>query len=111
MKLTKEALIKIIKEEINEMAYQPGNAPKGTWKQPKKRYPKSEMEPVPETTPEEDEAARGDFMQKAQFNMIKNMVRGGNADMIDLDRATPFLQSYGSEGMSLLDQIKAAKGL
>jgi len=93
MKLTKEALINIIKEEINEMAYQPGNAPPGTWKQPKKRYPKPEMEPMPETTPEEDEAARNDFMQKVQFNMIKNMVRGGNADMIDLARAEPFLQN------------------
>ena len=111
MKLTKEALIKIIKEEINEMAFQPGNAPPGTWKQPKKRYHKPEMEPMPETTPEEDEAAQGDFMQKVQFNMIKNMVRGGNADMIDLARAEPFLQNYGSEGMNLLNQIKAAKGL
>jgi len=111
MKLTKEALIKIIKEEINEMAYQPGNAPPGTWKQPKRRYVKPETEPVPETTPEENESAQEDFMQKVQFNMIKNMVRGGNADMIDLARAEPFLQNYGSEGMNLLNQIKAARGL
>ena len=113
MKLTKEALIKIIKEEINEMSRwrQPGNAPPGTFKKPPRRYPRKEMEPVPETTPEEDRAAQNEFFKKVQFNMIKNMVRGGSADMIDLSKAEPFLIDYGGEGLDLLDQIKAAKGL
>ena len=113
MKLTKEALIKMIKEEINEMSRwrQPGNAPPGTFKKPPKRYPRQELEPVPETTPEEDKAAQNEFFKKVQFNMIKNMVRGGNANMLDLSQAEPFLVAYGDDGIALLDQIKAAKGL
>ena len=113
MKLTKEALIKMIKEEINEMSRwrQPGNAPPGTFKKPPKRYPRQELEPVPETTPEEDRAAQDSFFKKVQFNMIKNMVRSGNGEMIDLLKAEPFLIDYGDEGIALLDQIKAAKGL
>ena len=50
-------------------------------------------------------------MTEDQFNMIKNMVRSGSADMIDLSKAEPFLIDFGGEGLDLLDQIKAAKGL
>jgi hypothetical protein len=114
MKLTKETLAKMVREEISEMSSrwrQPGNAPPGTFKKPPKRYPKQKLEPMPETTPEEDRAAQDSFMRKVQFNMIKNMVRGGGADMIDLSKAEPFLIDYGDEGVALLDRIKAARGL
>ena len=53
MKLTKETLIELIKEEINEMARwrQPGNAPPGTFKKPHRRGITSE--PRPEASEEE----------------------------------------------------------
>ena len=90
---------------------QPGSAPPGTFKKPERRYPRQELEPVPEMTPEEHQTSQNDFFKKVQFNMIKNMVRSGSADMIDISKAEPFLIDYGDEGLDLLDQIKAAKGL
>jgi len=110
MKITKEALTKMIKEELNEMAYQPGNAPPGTWKQPKKRYPRQELEPMPETTPEEDEVARVSFMQKVQVNLIKGMVQKNGPESVNLTQRVVDALSVNDEGLALLDQIEAAHG-
>ena len=114
MKLTKETLIKIIKEEINEMASswrQPGNAPPGTFKKPPKRYHRPELEDMPETTPEEDAAAQLSFRQRLQFNLIKNMVRKNGPESVNLTQRVVDALSVNNEGLALLDQIKAAQRL
>ena len=54
MKLTKKTLIKLIKEEINEMAdyRRPGNAPPGTFVKPERQAIRSDEEGVYVDNPE-----------------------------------------------------------
>ena len=113
MKITKETLIKMIKEQLNEMSShwrQPGNAPPGTFKKAPKRYPRPELEPMPETTPEEDEEARVSFMQRVQINLIKGMVQKNGPESVNLTQQVVDALSVNDEGLALMDRIEKAQG-
>ena len=113
MKLTKEALIKIIKEEINEMAKGrfPGKWSKGAQAahlkhyKPPRRHRSEPMEPVSD----KEHAA---IMDQAQLSALKMTINLFGAGSIQLnDPMVNSLENSGNEGKKLLKQIMNAKGI
>ena len=111
MELTKEALFKLFEEEIDE-AYRRhpgrGNLAKWAHKRTKKVIIRREKEsqPMPKTTPEEDERAKLDFRQRLQVNLIKNMVIKAGLEFFDLTPEIEDALKVNDDGKKLIAKIK-----